>query len=69
MPGSDSRFSSPKYSCSIYLKEFFLWNFVIGRLWLDSKNRVYLIKKLDKRIGQAQLAILVNDILKIIVCR
>ncbi|XP_019079843.2 hydroxyproline O-galactosyltransferase HPGT1 isoform X3 [Vitis vinifera] len=43
--------------------------YVAGRLWLDSENRVYLIKELDRRTGQAKSAISVDDTLKIIACR
>lgn len=27
-------------------------NCIIGRLWMDSENRVYLIQELDRRTGQ-----------------
>lgn len=43
--------------------------YVAGRLWQDAQNRVYLIEELDKRIGQGQSAISVDDTLKIITCR
>ncbi|XP_059642038.1 hydroxyproline O-galactosyltransferase HPGT1-like [Cornus florida] len=43
--------------------------YVAGRLWQDAENRVYLIKELDKRTGQGQSAISVDDTLKIITCR
>ncbi|XP_057464195.1 hydroxyproline O-galactosyltransferase HPGT1-like [Actinidia eriantha] len=40
--------------------------YVAGRLWQDAQNRVYLIKELDRRTGQGQSAISVDDTLKII---
>lgn len=40
------------YNWYIFFQKLFLWNFFIGRLWLDSENRVYLIKELDRRTGQ-----------------
>uniref|UniRef100_A0A5B6Z875 Putative beta-1,3-galactosyltransferase 11 n=1 Tax=Davidia involucrata TaxID=16924 RepID=A0A5B6Z875_DAVIN len=43
--------------------------YVAGRLWQDAENRVYLIKELDRRTGQGQSAISVDDTLKIIACR
>ncbi|XP_028100534.1 hydroxyproline O-galactosyltransferase HPGT1-like isoform X2 [Camellia sinensis] len=43
--------------------------YVAGRLWQDAQNRVYLINELDKRTGQGQSAISVDDTLKIITCR
>ncbi|CAM8909534.1 unnamed protein product [Rhodiola kirilowii] len=43
--------------------------YVAGRLWQDAQNRVYLIKELDRRTGQARAAISVADSLKIITCR
>ncbi|KAK9277732.1 hypothetical protein L1049_007279 [Liquidambar formosana] len=43
--------------------------YVAGRIWQDAQNRVYLINQLDKRTGQGQSAISVDDTLKIIACR
>ncbi|KAL5551910.1 hypothetical protein UlMin_002086 [Ulmus minor] len=43
--------------------------YVAGRLWQDAEERVYLIQQLDKRNGQGQSAISVDDTLKIITCR
>ncbi|KAF5478138.1 hypothetical protein F2P56_004723 [Juglans regia] len=43
--------------------------YVAGRLWQDAENRVYLIQELDKRTGQDQSAISVDDTLKLIACR
>ncbi|KAG5563388.1 hypothetical protein RHGRI_005966 [Rhododendron griersonianum] len=43
--------------------------YVAGRLWQDAQNRVHLIEELDKRTGQGQSAISVDDTLKIITCR
>ncbi|KAG1346488.1 hydroxyproline O-galactosyltransferase HPGT1 [Cocos nucifera] len=43
--------------------------YVAGRLWQDAENRVYLIKELDQRTGQAQSAISVDDTLKAVACR
>ncbi|KAG9448368.1 hypothetical protein H6P81_014496 [Aristolochia fimbriata] len=43
--------------------------YVAGRLWQDAENRVYLIKELDRRTGQGQSAISVDDTLKVIACK
>lgn len=43
--------------------------YVAGRLWQDAQNRAYLIQELDKRTGQGQSAISVDDTLKLIACR
>ncbi|KAK1268569.1 putative beta-1,3-galactosyltransferase 11 [Acorus gramineus] len=43
--------------------------YVAGRLWQDAENRVYLIKELDRRTGQGQSAVSVDDTLKVIACR
>ncbi|KAK6935477.1 protein of unknown function DUF4094 [Dillenia turbinata] len=43
--------------------------YVAGRLWQDAETRVYLIKELDRRTGQGQAAVSVDDTLKIIACR
>ncbi|XP_008791474.2 hydroxyproline O-galactosyltransferase HPGT1-like isoform X1 [Phoenix dactylifera] len=43
--------------------------YVAGRLWQDAENRVYLIKELDRRTGQGQSAISVDDTLKVVECR
>lgn len=43
--------------------------YVAGRLWQDAENRAYLVKELDRRTGQGQSAISVDDTLKIIACR
>ncbi|KAF3448659.1 hypothetical protein FNV43_RR09372 [Rhamnella rubrinervis] len=43
--------------------------YVAGRLWQEAEERVYLIQELDKRTGQGQSAISVEDTLKIIACR
>ncbi|KAL2902808.1 Hydroxyproline O-galactosyltransferase HPGT1 [Bienertia sinuspersici] len=43
--------------------------YVAGRLWQDAENRVNLINELDKRTGQAQSAVSVDDTLKVIACR
>ncbi|GMY30474.1 hydroxyproline O-galactosyltransferase HPGT1-like isoform X3 [Fagus crenata] len=43
--------------------------YVAGRLWQDAENRVYLIEELDKRNGQGQSAISVDETLKLINCR
>ncbi|XP_072973442.1 hydroxyproline O-galactosyltransferase HPGT1 isoform X2 [Typha angustifolia] len=43
--------------------------YVAGRLWQDAQNRVYLIKELDRRSGQGQSAISVDDTLKVVACR
>lgn len=43
--------------------------YVAGRMWQDAENRVYLIKELDRRTGQGNSAISVDDTLKIIACR
>ncbi|KAH9311376.1 hypothetical protein KI387_026411, partial [Taxus chinensis] len=43
--------------------------YVAGRLWQDAENRIYLSKELDRRTGQGQPAISVDDTLKILGCR
>ncbi|GAB4857484.1 Hydroxyproline O-galactosyltransferase HPGT1 [Ancistrocladus abbreviatus] len=43
--------------------------YVAGRLWQDAESRVYLVEELDRRTGQGQSAISVDDTLKIIACR
>ncbi|ONI07329.1 hypothetical protein PRUPE_5G113400 [Prunus persica] len=43
--------------------------YVAGRLWQDAADRVYLIQELDKRSGQGESAISVDDTLKVIACR
>ncbi|WOK95733.1 hydroxyproline O-galactosyltransferase [Canna indica] len=43
--------------------------YIAGRLWQDAQNRVYLIKELDRRTGQGQSAISVDDTLKLVDCR
>ncbi|KAK6947879.1 protein of unknown function DUF4094 [Dillenia turbinata] len=43
--------------------------YVAGRLWQDAETRAYLIKELDRRTGQGQAAVSVDDTLKIIACR
>ncbi|XP_059443377.1 hydroxyproline O-galactosyltransferase HPGT1-like [Corylus avellana] len=43
--------------------------YVAGRLWQDAQTRAYLIQELDKRNGQGQSAISVDDTLKRIGCR
>ena len=39
----------------VFFKKLFPWKKFIGRLWLDSENRVYTIKELDRRTGQVLL--------------
>ncbi|CAA7397392.1 unnamed protein product [Spirodela intermedia] len=43
--------------------------YVAGRLWQDSENRVFLITEIDRRTGQGQSAVTVDDNLKILACR
>ncbi|KAM1739303.1 hypothetical protein ACFX11_015037 [Malus domestica] len=43
--------------------------YVAGRLWQDAADRVYLIQEIDRRNGQGQSAVSVDDTLKIIACR
>ncbi|XP_068659845.1 hydroxyproline O-galactosyltransferase HPGT1-like [Aristolochia californica] len=43
--------------------------YVAGRLWQDAENRVSLIKELDRRTGQGQSTISVDDTLKVIACK
>ncbi|ERN04589.1 hypothetical protein AMTR_s00075p00098720, partial [Amborella trichopoda] len=43
--------------------------YVAGRLWQDAEARVYLIKELDRRTGQGQPAISVDDTLKVLACK
>ncbi|XP_042459912.1 hydroxyproline O-galactosyltransferase HPGT1-like isoform X1 [Zingiber officinale] len=43
--------------------------YVAGRLWQDAQSRVYLIKELDRRTGQGQSAISVDETLKLVDCR
>ncbi|KAL2347993.1 hypothetical protein Fmac_001993 [Flemingia macrophylla] len=43
--------------------------YVAGRLWQDAENRTYLIEELEKRTGQGQFAVSVDDTLKVIACR
>ncbi|XWS49982.1 hypothetical protein CRYUN_Cryun12cG0049400 [Craigia yunnanensis] len=43
--------------------------YVAGRMWQDAENRVYLIHELDRRTGQGNSAIFVDDTLKVIACR
>ncbi|CAA6661030.1 unnamed protein product [Spirodela intermedia] len=42
--------------------------YVAGRLWQDSENRVFLITEIDRRTGQGQSAVTVDDNLKILAC-
>ncbi|XP_019189225.1 PREDICTED: uracil phosphoribosyltransferase-like [Ipomoea nil] len=42
--------------------------YVVGCLWIDAENRVYLTKELDRITGQGQSAISVDDTWKIIEC-
>ncbi|XP_074575306.1 hydroxyproline O-galactosyltransferase HPGT1-like [Curcuma longa] len=43
--------------------------YVAGRLWQDAQSRVYLIKELNRRTGQGQSAISVDETLKLVDCR
>ncbi|KAM2674040.1 hypothetical protein EV2_015274 [Malus domestica] len=43
--------------------------YVAGRLWQDAADRVYLIQEIDRKNGQGQSAVSVDDTLKIIACR
>ncbi|KAL7596476.1 hydroxyproline O-galactosyltransferase HPGT1 [Lactuca sativa] len=43
--------------------------FVACRLWQEAESRVYLVKELDRRTGQGESAISVDDTLRIIDCR
>lgn len=43
--------------------------FVACRLWQEAESRVYLVKELDRRTGQGESAISVDDTLKVIDCR
>lgn len=43
--------------------------FVAYRLWQEAESRVYLVKELDRRTGQGESAISVDDTLKVIECR
>ncbi|XP_071686742.1 hydroxyproline O-galactosyltransferase HPGT1-like [Rutidosis leptorrhynchoides] len=43
--------------------------FVAYRLWQEAESRVYLAKELDRRTGQGESAISVDDTLKVIECR
>uniref|UniRef100_A0A7N0TQW1 Hexosyltransferase n=1 Tax=Kalanchoe fedtschenkoi TaxID=63787 RepID=A0A7N0TQW1_KALFE len=63
--GSRSRISVVVFAMLATLSAFY----VAGRLWQDAQNRVYLIKELDRRTGQARAAISVDDSLRIITCR
>ncbi|AQK52198.1 Hydroxyproline O-galactosyltransferase HPGT1 [Zea mays] len=52
---------------AVYRRKFV--DFLNFRLWQDAQNRVYLIKELDRRTGQGQSAISVDDTLKVVACR
>ncbi|XP_024996443.1 hydroxyproline O-galactosyltransferase HPGT1-like [Cynara cardunculus var. scolymus] len=43
--------------------------FVACRLWQEAESRVYLVKELDRRTGQGESIISVDDTLKVIDCR
>ncbi|KAL8263860.1 hypothetical protein R6Q59_021990 [Mikania micrantha] len=43
--------------------------FVASRLWQEAETRIYLVKELDRRTGQGESAISVDDTLKVIECR
>ncbi|GMI96234.1 hydroxyproline O-galactosyltransferase 1 [Hibiscus trionum] len=43
--------------------------YVAGRIWQDAESRVYLIQELDRRNGQADSVMSVDDTLKVIACR
>ncbi|KAK0588251.1 hypothetical protein LWI29_036696 [Acer saccharum] len=43
--------------------------YVASRLWQEADGRAFLVKELDKKIGQNQSAVSVDDTLKIISCR
>ncbi|XP_076890465.1 hydroxyproline O-galactosyltransferase HPGT1-like [Bidens hawaiensis] len=43
--------------------------FVACRLWQEAESRVFLVKELDRRTGQGESAISVDDTLKVIECR
>ncbi|KAM7491456.1 hypothetical protein LguiA_034377 [Lonicera macranthoides] len=75
--GSSNRLSSSSsssfgYRVSTLLLSMFATMasfYVAGRLWQDAESRVYLIKELDRRTGQGQTSISVDDTLKVIACR
>nr|XP_023919636.1 hydroxyproline O-galactosyltransferase HPGT1-like [Quercus suber] len=68
---SQNRLSTPSRISVLLLAMFATMAavYVAGRLWQDAENRVYLIQELDKRTGQGQSAISVDDTLKVITCR
>lgn len=43
--------------------------FVASRLWQEAESRLYIVKELDRRTGQGDSAINVDDTLKVIECR
>ncbi|KAL4297559.1 hypothetical protein GQ457_12G000310 [Hibiscus cannabinus] len=43
--------------------------YVAGRIWQDAESRVYLVQELDRRTGQGNSAMSVDDTLKVIACR
>ncbi|KAL5168012.1 Hydroxyproline O-galactosyltransferase HPGT1 [Glycine soja] len=43
--------------------------YVAGRLWQDAESRAYFIEELEKRTGQGQSAVSVDDTLKVTACR
>ncbi|KAE8658521.1 putative beta-1,3-galactosyltransferase 11 [Hibiscus syriacus] len=43
--------------------------YAAGRIWQDAESRVYLIQELDRRTGQENPAMSVDDTLKVILCR
>ncbi|KAK8466836.1 hypothetical protein PHAVU_008G159800 [Phaseolus vulgaris] len=43
--------------------------YVAGRLWQNTEDRIYLVKELEKFIGQGESSLSVDDTLKVIACR
>ncbi|KAJ3683384.1 hypothetical protein LUZ60_013611 [Juncus effusus] len=64
-PGLGSRITAVMLAMFACMASFY----VAGRLWQDAQTRVYLIKELDRRTGQGQSVISVDDTLKVVTCR
>lgn len=66
---SSSKFHSRLSSLILAMFATMATVYVAGRLWQDAESRVYIIQELDRRTGQGQSAVSVDDTLKIIACR
>ncbi|XP_057450038.1 hydroxyproline O-galactosyltransferase HPGT1-like isoform X2 [Lotus japonicus] len=72
--GSQSRLSGQSFGSRVSALVFAMIAtmatvYVAGRLWQDAENRVHLVEELEKRTGQGQSAVSVDDTLKVIACR